>query len=1377
MAEGASMAASIYPDDVVKRVLSALAALDVLEFIDYRPDSLVREGGKVRCFCPIHRDTTFQSLVVDLNAKTFKCSRDDCPGTEGGDIVALAAWAVRTDYDTVLRRLVEEYAIKVVLPENPEAVNEALVEADNFASLAVASPTNRDEHRRDARERVDRVLAEDPENLLALRILKRLLDAEDPKGELAAVVGRLADAELAAGNRDGFSRLLQKHLARDEGNLVLRKRLADFFAENNERDRAIEQYMIVADQAEVAGRFDAAIEAYRRLEAMGDTGIDAGAMISQLLVLLDRNKDAARQLAERAVYHIGRGESDQAVDLLERALEIDPLHGAAARAMLDVQIARGIEREEFMAAMRRVDGMMGKTLWSDAIAVLEGLAAAMPDDANVVERLYACHARARNAPMALAMQERLVTLYLKEGDRAAARTVLEDMLAARPDDVEALRRSVELALLDGDNESVIARGRSLAQVCERNGDAEGAVDAYRRMTAAAPDSTRVALEFADLLKRLDRRAEAVEVLGATIAVLREERNLLGLKDVLLEGLRLAPDHPDFLLAYAWTLETLGEGDKALEKRLAACRAMIRAGHASSAEEELKRVLEANPKLAAARELLAEALAARGKKDDAVRELSDLAASLADAKRFARARDTLERLVDLDPYNVDALARLAEACESIGEADAIATARERLLHVQRARQMHPDAAANARRMIELRPDRVDVHRELLDALKLAGDAEGWANAARVFARLLGESGDAPGERDTLAEIVARRPRDFEARERLLVVQRGVDGDSDALAAEIDAYAALCEQEGEIERGAEFLRSFRGQSSDSGIIGRRLVDLFQKASRTEQQEEELLALARRHEERGENAELVPLYRELLKLKPSDAALHRRLVATLLNLGRRDEAAEAAANLAELHARQHRYDDGEEAFREVLEIDPASERAWRGLASLHRERGGAEDAIAALRELALLRSERGDFDGAEAILREGFEIDADSPAVQREIANLWLAPRHLDGDRAARELETLADFHAARGGDDEAVAARREAIGLRPMDVDVRRRLAQFLLERGRRAAAVDELLAVGDAHLALEEHEAAFLVAEECLEISPGSLAARALRARVLEESGDAAGALREWREMAPEIARRPDTPVDDAPPRETPRLQVVREYDFDRFVVGERNRFAHATALAVARAPGRTPHNPLFLHSDVGLGKTHLLHAIANAVAASSPEARVIYTNAEDFTSELVDAIGANAVGAFRAKYKSVDMLLLDDVHFLAGKETAQEEFFHIFNALFQARRQIVVTSDRPPRDIARLEKRLKSRFGAGVIVDIHAPEVETRLAILRRGAAERSDLRIPDDALALIAERVETNVRELKAALNQLVLHHEVGGEPLERETADRVLRKLAAAL
>lgn len=233
-----------------------------------------------------------------------------------------------------------------------------------------------------------------------------------------------------------------------------------------------------------------------------------------------------------------------------------------------------------------------------------------------------------------------------------------------------------------------------------------------------------------------------------------------------------------------------------------------------------------------------------------------------------------------------------------------------------------------------------------------------------------------------------------------------------------------------------------------------------------------------------------------------------------------------------------------------------------------------------------------------------------------------------------------------------------------------------------------------------------------------------------------------------------------------------KYTFDSFVMGSSNRFAHAAALAAAESPGRA-YNPLFIYGGVGLGKTHLLHAIGHYVEQSFPHMRVKYVTSEQFTNEVIDLIRAGdrqRMDAFRRQYRTVDVLLIDDIQFLKGKEATQDEFFHTFNALEQAGKQIVLSSDRPPKDIAILEERLRSRFEMGLITDIQPPDLETRLAILKR-RAEVERLGVPDEVLTYIADRVSSNIRELEGALIRTVAYSSLTSHQVDLDLARSVLK------
>jgi chromosomal replication initiator protein len=233
--------------------------------------------------------------------------------------------------------------------------------------------------------------------------------------------------------------------------------------------------------------------------------------------------------------------------------------------------------------------------------------------------------------------------------------------------------------------------------------------------------------------------------------------------------------------------------------------------------------------------------------------------------------------------------------------------------------------------------------------------------------------------------------------------------------------------------------------------------------------------------------------------------------------------------------------------------------------------------------------------------------------------------------------------------------------------------------------------------------------------------------------------------------------------------------FDAFVIGSSNRFAHAAALSVAEDPG-DHYNPLFIHGEAGLGKTHLLHAIGNYVCTNLPKHRVKYVTTEAFLNEFVYAIRTNSTMEFKRRYREeCDVLLIDDVQFMAGKEQLQEEFFHTFNQLFGAARQIVITSDRPPKNIATLEDRLRSRFASGLTTDIQPPELETRLAILIKRAEDES-IPVEHEVLELIATHVKDNIRELEGALTRVAAYGNLYGEKVSREMAERVLSDIVGS-
>jgi len=233
-----------------------------------------------------------------------------------------------------------------------------------------------------------------------------------------------------------------------------------------------------------------------------------------------------------------------------------------------------------------------------------------------------------------------------------------------------------------------------------------------------------------------------------------------------------------------------------------------------------------------------------------------------------------------------------------------------------------------------------------------------------------------------------------------------------------------------------------------------------------------------------------------------------------------------------------------------------------------------------------------------------------------------------------------------------------------------------------------------------------------------------------------------------------------------------KYTFDTFVIGSGNRFAHAASLAVAEAPAKS-YNPLFIYGGVGLGKTHLMHAIGHYILEQDPSKKVVYLSSEKFTNEFINSIMNNKAGDFRNQYRNVDVLLIDDIQFIAGKEQTQEEFFHTFNTLHEESKQIIISSDRPPKEIPTLEDRLRSRFEWGLITDIAPPDLETRIAILRKKAKADGLLDISDEVMLYIANQIDTNIRELEGALIRVVAYSSLVNMDITTDLAAEALKDI----
>lgn len=1385
---------SIYPNNQVQKVLEQLEAEDVLEHLDWHPESFQLGQGTVRAFCPVHQEQKFRTLVIDREQKTCYCSRLSCAISEGGDLIQLFALSQKIAYDDALRILVAEYSINVPLAEEPEEIYRRVVEAENRIQLARVEAAKRPVHLQEARQRLDAVLQDDPTNLRVLRAQVRYLREVKDEAQLTEWIVKLSIAEDEAKNFEANERLLKNALEADETNVRLMWRLAEHYRLRKMKDQALEQLMHIADLGEVQGDYQGAIEAYRAVDELASAEIDVTPMISQLLMLLNNKEEAAREMVRQADRARAENRLREAREILNEALEQDPESEEAVLSLIKTQGALGISREEFMTALRHVDKLMERGKWKGFVDVLEAMGKIHPGDTNIVERLVVGYTQLNNSPKARKMRFKALELYQQENDLHASRMMLEDVIREDPTDKEALAQAANLFAKMGDPEAAITQLRTLVNLYEKEQDYDAAITVYRQMQEIAPDSTRIALAFVALLMKLERKKLAIEVLTKSIEVLTAESNMTGLRQIAEQGLVIAPEKPEFLLAYATALDALGESVKAALQAVKACRNLIERGKFAEACEELERLLQRDPTNARAQQELANVFDKLEKPEEAAAHLQELAGLLFKQGDYLECRDVLTDLVKRDRARVVDLERLINVTQLLKDQNENKRARlllaEKLVTIDR----YPEALNEVKRLLELEPENEQYLQFQISLFSKSGNSTEWGTSAWALALRFQKQGNVEAERKVLLELLEQRSRDFDAHERLIELEFQKGKTTADLPAIVNRYLDSIIAERQLERCNEKLTEWKKKEKGSTVFQEALVRLHELANETEGEVAQLKTLITLLEDQNKLDEAVPRYQKLLELAPSETDLYHRLAEIYQDLGEQQESIEVLLRLASYYTRNHRPSEAEDVFEEIFQKDPENERAYMGLAEFYRELGGHEkEALQNLREAALLKSRRGDFKGAEKILLSGFEISEHSTLIQREVVNLFLDVENRNLERAVQELIKLAEFHQGKGERDAFYAARREAIQHNPENEELRRFLIEAYRNDQRDSLAIQELVDYSRFLKEKKEFEKAEAYCLEALEIDDQSLSARTQQAELLKDQGKTEEALAAWQALAPmlySLGSKPQAkkqphrpaivmsnhrvngvgPASSSPEPARPGLTLIEEYDFDRLIVGENNRFAVATAKAIAKAPGETPHNPLFLYSEVGMGKTHLLHAIANQLMQREVPPAIVYTNSEQFSAELIDAIQENSLQEFRERYRSSELILIDDIHFLAGKESSQEEFFHLFNYLFQAKKQIVMTSDRPPKEISHLEKRLKSRFGSGVIVEIKIPNYETRLAILHRQAKEFPHLTIPEGFLNQIAEKVNTNIRELKAALRQLIALHEMGGEPFNDSTLESLL-------
>ncbi|MCX7016160.1 MAG: DnaA/Hda family protein [Candidatus Sumerlaeota bacterium] len=1353
-----------YSHEAIQKILGLLDPVAVLQLIDYRPETIQVTDAHVKSFCPIHKEQVFRTLFIERRDKRFRCSFALCPGSRAGNLIRLYALAKGLAEDEAARQLIEAFGFTVDLPTVDDFVERTLKVARNFLDMEVAA---------EAEAAFRKVIEADANNLAAHR---GLLAALAMAGKAAEAQGqRLEVARLAKeeNNLQTAREALEAYLAEAPDDETRRCELIEAYRALGLEEEQIAQYMTLAERLEAAGRVDEALEMYRAIDELHLGVVDVFPHVVQLMKAAGRRSDAVAQHLRRADDLERRGLREEALACINDALDIDPERAEVRWHAIEMAARGPLDAAALALALKWVDGYMERQSYNEALEGLRQLEGGAPGDERILDRtIQILQAQGKTSEVE-SLYLRMVDERLARGDFDGALKRLETLLQSRPDSPDLLLRKADLLERVGRTE--LAR-RAYAQCLEalrRDRLWAKAVEVHDKALALQPDSLDLREERLQALNELGETQAAVDAcLDLADRYLDRDEAERALRKIEM-AIELAPESAALHQRRARVAERLGRRDEATQSRLRAAECLMAAENYAAAAAVLEETWKAGIeepetlfRLAACEEQL-------GETGRAIKHLDELARLWEKREAWDRCEAVLRHSLEVDPANVEARERLADVMGRLGrtaeEVALLQEAAERLL----AESTYSRAEGLCQRILARRPDHAPALEMLVRVNEAAQKAQAVQDLLLRLADIYKAREDHAAERKAYERILEKWPETIAARRRYALLLWDLQ---DLLRMKEEArrlFASLLRTR-RFDEAAADLAQLQRLAPDEPLFLELAALLYEKWAKPEEWAAAVRALADLYRRRGLYSEAAEWTTRLLERFPRDEALRADLISLLLKDERADEAARQYAQLARLHIERAAWDDAIAAYQAALELNPSYAEGMMALVRLYFQKQDYEAAVNQIHTLAEFHEHQEQYDEAIATLRLAFEVDRESVDVRKRIIDLLKLKGAVA--EAATELDSLRTVYEAREDWDSAIATLRDKAMLQPEDRAPRAQLVDTLRRRGRSQERFAEELGLAEFHLRQQDAPAALAVLDRLVEEDRNSLRARRMRAEALALSGDDKKALSEFLEMSREMetsvpVRSMEAPAASAP---APALRVVPEYVFDAFVVGSRNNFAYATALAVAKSPGQQ-YNPLFLYSDVGMGKTHLLHAIANYTLEHHPQLTVLYTSADEFTTELVDAIENNTVKSFRARHKATDLFLLDDVQFLAGKERAQEEFFHIFNTLFQAGRQIVVSSDRPPKALAHLEKRLASRFGAGVTVDIQAPDVETRIAILQREIKLVEDATLPDWVATQLAQQLESNVRELKGALNQVVaLVRLAEGAPSEealREIVERVLQ------
>lgn len=1352
----------IFPEDLIEKIRAEIDPERLLRMIDYRTETIQLIGQTIKAFCPIHREPIFRTLLIDTNTRTYRCSNKQCNGHDGGDMIDLFAKSRNIGYEEALPELASAFGVEVDLSIAQEYLKRAQEIADNYYEMGAFA---------DAEEQYDRILKFQPGSIDALRGLLNVYKEKHDAGRAIEATLRLATALADLDQNEEAAQLLQTYLQANPTDTPTRLLYIECLKRLGNDEWVAGEYVNLADQLTAQGEIEQALEIYRRIEAMNLESTDVSMHIVQILTTAGRREEAVAEMLKRADLLSGAGEHGRAINCLDQALEIDPSRDDLRVRIAQIVADHQLSGEPLTDCIREVRTMLGTHAHGPAAQALDHLLAAFPNSVGLLELKGDLEEARGHEESALDLRLECVDVYERRRDLEQALHVLEKALRNRTDNVALLSRHAGLLRDLGRKPEAVACYLNIISLFEAADEFDHAAAVYQTVIDLEPEKIEHRVRQFELYLRLGLEPVVAKTALALVEAYETRGEPGQAAEILERALAVAPESADLLTRHGEILEKLGRKGEAAEQFFSVGKILVNQQLYDRARHRLERALACLPEHMDARELRADVLVLQDMTLQAMSEYTDLTQAYLAANEPENVIRISQKILSIQPDHLSTLQMLSAAYGQAGDVEKQRANQMRLVQLYRQTQSFTRASDLCEEILSTDEDYTPALEQLIAIAESTHQSGSGIKNLWKLSQVYARNGKREEEQSILDRILARDPLNRGAwfRNLELMAQWATPRAlADAVKMAIDHFTGAG-RPGEVIQILDDLRS--GPTPKPEILA-GLVRLRRMSGDTEGVKDALRAQANLLTKSLRDEEAVDILGELADLAGDDISIRRSRIELMMRTDQREAAAEEYRRLAAMYVERNRLEEAESAYQEVLKVVPNDAIARDALVTLYIRMNNLSRAADAIEDLAALYIKKGAFAEAAAAYERVFEYDPKREEVFRKI----IAVKQRGGDMAGamQYYEKLLDFLAQEGQSSAFEQTAHEAIALDPGNWSMRRRLADHMIQVGRTGEAEGALLELAGLQVKANALDAATKTVNEVLDMNNTSVQGRAYRAEILAKRGDKESALQEFMSLTGSLNKvrgaKSDDPTAPFAYGNYEGLTRIKQYTFDNFVVGARNNFAHATALAVSRAPGKN-YNPLFLYADVGLGKTHLCHAMANYVLDHHPDLKVMYTMTEDFIGGLIDGIQNNTITAFRNRHRVTDVLIIDDIQFLSGKERAQEEFFHIFNALFQAGKQIIITSDRPPKDIAHLEKRLRSRFGAGIIVDIQSPDLETRIAILRKELVARSrNDEVSDEIVLYLAEAIPHNIRDLKGALNQVLARRDMTEQMIDIDIVQQVV-------